>query len=63
MSANDYMEQNPDDYVDGFSAQRRCYAEFGSEIEDAESWRICIFERKGLTIIIAYKLDSIIKEV
>ena len=46
MSSNNYMNRNPNDYIDGFSAQRRCYAEFGTEVEASSSWRICFFERK-----------------
>ena len=48
MNKNNYMEKHPGDYIDGFSALRRCYAEFGNEVQDAESWRVCLFQRKYL---------------
>ena len=48
MKVNNFMEKHPEDYIDGFSAQQRCYAEFGTEVEASSSWRICFFERKWL---------------
>ena len=48
MNENSYMLRNPNDYIDGFSTWKRCYAEFGSQTEHAESWRSCLFERMYL---------------
>ena len=52
MNANNYMLRNPNDYIDGFSAWRRCYAEFGSQSEAVESWRICLFESMQILVSI-----------
>ena len=58
MKENNYMEKHPGDYIDGFSALRRCYAEFGNEVQDAESWRVCLFQRKYFNWMLLSYLNS-----
>ena len=58
MNENNYMEKHPGDYIDGFSGLRRCYAEFGNEVQDAESWRVCLFQRKYSNGTISSYLNS-----